>query len=71
MTYTPVRTDDGIEIRDNDDVVAQFNTWPPRDPDGLEDFFDDADISQPNKSVFRILFGVEELVDERTDTDHS
>ena len=68
MTYKPVRTDDGIEIRDDDDVVATFNTWPPRDDEGLEQLFDDADISTPQKGLFKILFGVVELEDERSDT---
>ena len=68
MRYTAVRTDDGIEIRDGDDVIATFNTWPPREDDGLEQLLDDANISSPQKGLFKILFGVVDLVDER---DHS
>ena len=62
--YQPVRTEDGFEIRDGSDVIATFNTWPPRDDDGLELLFDDANISNPQKELFKILFGVAELVDD-------
>ena len=68
MSYTPVYTDDGIEIRDGDDVIATFNTWPPREEDGLETLFEDANISTPQKELFKIVFGVVELEDERSDT---
>ena len=65
MKYTPVQTDDGIEIRDGDDVIATFSTWPPRGNEGLEQLFDDANISNPQKQLFKILFGVANLEDER------
>lgn len=68
MSYKPVRTNDGIEIRDRNDVIATFNTWPPRENDALEDLFDDANISTPQKELLKILFGVVELEDERSDT---
>jgi len=64
MSYEPVRTDDGIEIRDGDDVVATFNTWPPRENDGLDQLFEDANISTPQKQLFKILFGLVELDDQ-------
>ena len=68
MTYTTIRTDEGVEIRDGDDVIANFNTWPPREEEGLEQLFDEANISTPQKQLFKILFGVAELKDERSDT---
>ena len=64
MTYQSVRTDDGIEIRDGDDVIATFNTWPPREDEGLEQLLEDANISTPQKGLFKILFGVVDLEDE-------
>ena len=69
MSYAAVRTDDGIEIRDGDDVIATFNTWPPRDSDGLDTLLEDANISTPQKSLFKILFGTVELHDERSGTE--
>ena len=65
MSYTPVKTDDGIEIRDGDEVIATFNTWPPRQSDEIENLFEDANVSQPMKGLLHILFGVAELKDER------
>jgi len=65
MTLTAYRTDEGIEIRDDDSVVAEFNTWPPRDADSLDDLFDEGNISTPQKELFRILFGVDKPIDER------
>ena len=64
MTYQPVQTDDGIEIRDGDDVIATFNTWPPREEEGLEQLLEDANISTTQKGLFKILFGVVDLEDE-------
>ena len=66
MSYAAVRTDDGVEIRDGDDVIATFNSWPPREDGGLEQLFDDANISTPQKSLFKILFGTVKLHDERS-----
>ena len=66
MSYTAVQTDNGIEIRDSGTVVATFDTWPPRDADGLSLLFDDANISQSQKEMFHILFGVAEVQDERS-----
>jgi len=63
MSYQAVQTDDSIEIRDGDDVIATFNTWPPREDEGLEQLFDGANISTPQKGLFKILFGVAELED--------
>jgi len=65
MSLTPVRTDDGIDTRDGEDVIVTVNTWPPRDDQTLEDLFDEANISTPQKDLFKILFGVAELEDER------
>ena len=69
MSYQAVQTDDGIEIRDGDDVIAEFNTWPPREDEGLDQLFDDANISTPQKELFKILFAVADLHDERSDTE--
>ena len=69
MSYQPVKTDDGIEIRDGAEIIATVTSCPPRDEDGLEQLFDDANISTPQKDLFKILFGVAEIEDERTDTD--
>ena len=68
MRYEAVNTDDGIEIRDDGNVIATFNTWPPREDEGLEQLFEDANISTPQKGLFKILFGVSELEDERTES---
>ena len=68
MTYRAIRTNKSIEIRDGDDVIATFNTWPPREDEGLEQLFEDANISTPQKDLFKILFGVVDIEDER---DHS
>jgi len=64
MSYEAVRTDDGIEIRDGDEVIVVSKTWPPREPDVLDILFDDANISQPTKGLLNILFGVTDLADE-------
>ena len=69
MPYTAVRTDDEIQIRDGDDIIATFDTWPPKDAEGLETLFNDANISTPQKGLFKILFGVAEVKDERSDTE--
>ena len=64
MSYEAVRTDDGIEIRDGDEVIAVSKTWPPREPDVLDILFDHANISQPTKGLLNILFAVTELEHE-------
>ena len=61
MRYDTIRTEDSIEIRDGGDVIASFDTWPPREEEGLEMLFDDANISTQKKELFKILFGVVEL----------
>ena len=65
MSYTAFKTDEGIEIRNGEDVITTVHTWPPRDPNGLDDLLKHAEISDPTRSVIRILFGVEELIDDR------
>ena len=67
MSYQAVRTDDGIEIRDGESVIATAEAWPPRDPDTLADLFDDANVSSSTKDLLTLLFGVIELDDETTD----
>ena len=69
MKYQAVRTDDGIEIRDEEKVVTTTDSWPPRDVDALEDLFDDANVSSPTKDVLTLLFGVGGLTDETTERD--
>ena len=64
MSYQAIKTDDGIEIRDGGDVVATFNTWPPRESDGVEELLDDANVGQPMKGLLCVLFGVVELENE-------
>ena len=60
-----VQTDDGIEIRDGDDVITTVATWPPRKAEALDELFEATDISTPQKELFKILFAVVELQDER------
>ena len=55
---TPIEVSDGWEIRDGDEVIIHSATWPPRDPDDLETLFEEANISTPQKELFKILFGV-------------
>jgi hypothetical protein len=69
MTYTPVKTDDGFEIRDeNANTIwgpSETHSWPPN-AEMMEAVFDDANISQPTKDVFRLLAGLSEIKDERS-----
>ena len=60
----PVKTGDGWEIRDGETVIVTTASWPPRDPDNLETLFEEANISTPQKELFKILFGVVEPEDE-------
>ena len=65
MTYQPVKTDSGIEIRDsNGDTITTVNSWPPRDRESVDKILDDANISEPTRGLLRLLFGVVELEDE-------
>lgn len=70
MSYQPVLTDDGFEIRDKDGTViwgpSEAYSWPPNE-EMMEAVFDDASISQPNKDVFRLLVGLSDITDERSD----
>ena len=61
----PYRTGDGWEVRDGDETIIVFDTWPPKDPEDLETLFSEADISTPQKELFKILFGVIDPEDER------
>ena len=70
MPYEAHSVDDGIEIRDGDEVITTVNTWPPRDAEALEDLFDHANVSQAMKGLLRILFGVEDVKYDR-DEDES
>lgn len=36
-----------LKTRDGGNVVAKFSTWPPREKEGLEKLFDEANISTP------------------------
>ena len=65
------RTDDGIEIRDGDEVLTKTSTWPPSDADKLDTLFNNVSISTPQKELFKILFGVVEPIDERSDSEQS
>ena len=70
MSYKPVITDDGLEIRDdNDNVIwgpSETYSWPPN-ADMMEAVFEDANISNPNKAVFRLITGIEDVQEERSD----
>ena len=70
MSYKAVQTDDGIEIRNGDEVITTVNTWPPRDAEAFEDLFDDANVSQPMKGLLWILFDIGDIKDDR-DEDES
>lgn len=67
MSYKAHKVNGGIEIRDGDKVITTVNTWPPRDAEALEDLFDDANVSQPMKGLLRILFGVEDVINDDED----
>lgn len=68
MSYEPVKTDDGLEIRDdNGDVIwgpSEQYSWPPN-REMMAAVFDDASISQPNRDVFRLLVGNADIRDKR------
>lgn len=67
MTFNPVQVDGGIEIRDgNGNIIETFNTWPPREAEQLDSLFEEANISTPQKDLWKLMFGVTELQDERT-----
>ena len=66
MTYQPVKTDDGIEIRDSSgELITTVNSWPPRDREPVDKILDDAEIPESTRGILRLLFGVVELDDER------
>ena len=65
MSLEPVRTDDGIEYRDGNEVVVMGKTWPPRDPEVVKTLLEHANISTPDKELRMLLFGVVEPMDER------
>lgn len=68
MSYEPVLTDDGLKIRDgNGNVVwgpSESYSWPPNE-EMMEAIFNDANISNPNKAVFRLIGGLVDIQDER------
>ena len=68
MSYNPVLTDDGLEIRDgNGNVVwgpSEQYSYPPNE-EMMEAVFEDANISNPNKAVFRLITGLVDVQDER------
>ena len=64
MPLKPVRTDDGIEYRDGDGVVVVGNTWPPREPEVIEELLEHANISTPDKELRMLLYGIVEPDDE-------
>jgi len=69
VSYTPVLTDEGLEIRDKNGTViwvpSETYSWPPNE-EMMEAVFEDASISQPTKDVFRMLVGLADIDDERT-----
>ena len=67
MTFNAKKTDSGIEIRNEDDLITTTNTWPPRNKQALEDLFDETDLSETQKHVFKILFGAADLDENTTD----
>ena len=68
MSYNPVLTDDGLEIRDGDGNVvwgpSEQYSYPPNE-EMMEAVFEDANISNPNKAVFRLITGLVDVQDER------
>ena len=70
MTYQPVLTDEGLEIRDNTDEVvwgpSEQYAWPPSE-EMMEVVFEDANISNPNKAVLRLITGLVDIQDERSE----
>jgi len=72
MKYTLQYNDDGIELKDwNDDVIYTDDhafTWP--DEDAIMEMLDDANVGNPQKALFMLLFTGPEVVDERS-TDQS
>ena len=68
MTYKAVRTEKGIVIKDDNESITTCATWPPNEDETLEVLFDEANISTPQKELFKVLFGIVELEDERSDT---
>ena len=60
------RTDDGWEIRNDDDqLITVSQSWPPKDSDVVEDLLNEAEVSKPVKSMLRILHGIESVTDSR------
>lgn len=70
MSYNPVLTDVGLEIRDKNGSViwgpSECYSWPPNEQ-MMEAVFEEANISNPNKAVFRLITGLVDVEDERTD----
>ena len=69
MTYQPVLTDSGLEIRDKSGNVvwgpSEQYSWPPNE-EMMDAVFADASISNPTKDVLRLLAGVVDITDETT-----
>lgn len=69
MSYEPVLTDEGLEIRDASGNViwgpSKQWSWPPNE-EMMAAVFNDASISQPNQAVFRLLGTLPDIQDERT-----
>jgi len=68
MSYQPVITNDGLEIRDKQGNVvwgpSEDYSWPPNEG-MLEAVISDASINEPTKSVLQLLAGNVEIQDER------
>lgn len=65
----PVKTDDGLEIKDKDGNVvwgpSENYSWPPNQ-EMAEAVINDANISEPTKSVLQLLLGNVKIKDETT-----
>lgn len=70
MSYKAVMTDDGLEIRNsNENVVwgpSEEYSWPPNE-EMMEAVFEDANVSNPNKAVFRLISGLVNIKEETSD----
>ena len=69
MSYQAILTDSGLEIRDENETViwgpSESYSWPPNE-EMLNAVLEDANISDPNKAVFKVMLGLVEIKDETT-----
>ena len=72
MDYQPVLTDDGFEIRDPDGnvVFSTDGSWSyPPDADAMQAVFDHENVNTGMRRVLRLMVGIPEVENERSDAE--